>query len=246
MVRREEAELQDLGAVVAVALDRGIAAEALHLRQVDLTALSDEPHFEGVGLLRLNAAPEAARTRRPNRDRIAHVPLELEFRIDFAKHGEHPRQHRTIPTQLATEREALLREVPLLAVLLPRHLRLDAAGLVVEPTQEESDRLLEEALERRRVDLVQLVNDEYDLLPAGRGRDFDAVAVARKAFEPRRIRERLQAEFRLQQVLFERPTRQAEDELHVRFVARHRVEEPAVRLLRRGDLDDAAIVPVGI
>ena len=76
------------------------------------------------------------------------------------------RQKRAVPLRPSAGREALLAEVPLLAVLLPRHLRFEpppssaAAARGTTPTA-----CFEELAERRRVDLRLLVDDDDDLLP---------------------------------------------------------------------------------
>src|SRR4051812_34458359 len=51
-------ELQQLNAVVAVALDRHLAAELLELGGLGLAGASDEPHLHRVAVLRPDARPE--------------------------------------------------------------------------------------------------------------------------------------------------------------------------------------------
>ena len=136
--------------------------------------------------------------------------------------------------------------MPRFAVFLPRHVVFDTTLRLLLQACERRDRRLEKLQKRCGFDLRHLVNDDHNLLHSRRRGDFDAVAVSRKTFEARRVAERFQVQFRAQNVFLERAPTDAEHELQVRLVARHCVEEPAVRFLRGRDFDDAAVVPVRI
>ena len=148
--------------------------------------------------------------------------LNSSVGVDVAEEVEQPRQQRAIPLRALPGREALLAEVPLL-----RRPSSTACGLRCRRQWSAAwplndfHRPLRNSRNAGRVDLRLLVNDDDDLLsrPA-QFADLDAVAVARVAFEPRRVAERLEAELRCELILLERPARQAEHELEVRLVAR--------------------------
>ena len=77
--------------------------------------------------------------------------------------------------------------MPLLAVLLPGHVPLDAARRGRSPAADDLDGPGEELAEGRGVDLGLLVGDDDDVLHPGAVRHLDAVAVARVAFQARRV-----------------------------------------------------------
>ena len=81
------------------------------------------------------------------------------------------------------------------------------AVVAVRPWNDSTARV-EELAERRRVDLGLLVDDDRRRTARpGQFADLDAVAVARVALQARRVAERLEAEFRCELILLERPAR---------------------------------------
>src|SRR5262245_35425985 len=85
MVGSDHPQFQNLDSVRAVTFNHHIATKVLELRSFRLTGARDEPHFQCVAFLRLQPTPEPRRVRRANGHRVAHVPLELKGRADFAK-----------------------------------------------------------------------------------------------------------------------------------------------------------------
>ena len=76
--------------------------------------------------------PGARHLRHAHADHRPIVPADLELRLHLAQQFEQARQDRPVPLQLAARREALLAQVPALAVDLPRH---HVFGLRVHPLE---------------------------------------------------------------------------------------------------------------
>src|SRR5439155_12228460 len=138
-VAGHEPDLEDFDPVSPVALDRGRAADSFEAAQVGLPATADEPDLQRVGLLGLDPAPETRAAPRTDSDRVAHVPLELQTRVGLAEQGDQPRQQTAVPLRRPARREPLVAEVPLLAVLLPGHVPLDAARRGRSPAADDLD-----------------------------------------------------------------------------------------------------------
>src|SRR5262249_46790635 len=98
----------------------------------------------------------------------------------------------------------------------------------------------------RRVDLAEAMDLHGDRRPRPLvWREPDAMLVA-VHLQARRLVQRADAEPLDQLLLLERILADAEDEAAQALLRRHRVQEPALALLGRGDLDDGSLAPVGL
>src|SRR2546430_14851583 len=99
----------------------GMVAERFDATEVELALLADEAAIEAVRVLGAPLGPAARDAREAQRDRRSPLPIDLHARLDASHQFQEARQQRPVPIHLAPRREALLAQVPALAVYLPRH-----------------------------------------------------------------------------------------------------------------------------
>src|SRR5262249_32776211 len=143
---------------------RGLA-DVLDLAEIELTLFAEETTQQRLVVLGPALRPAASDARHLERDGVAVVPLDLQLRLHLTHQGEQPGQQGTVPVEFPARREALLAEVPALAVSLPRHhvFRLGPQPRLL--FVEGGICLPKERAEGWRVDLAELVDLHDDGLP---------------------------------------------------------------------------------
>src|SRR5262249_15004196 len=139
---------------LAVGLQRRLLAEALDLAQVELSLLAEEAAIEPAGVLGAKLTPGARDAGDAERNGQPIIPANFDLRLNRAPQLQHRRQQAAIPLQLAARWEALLPEVPTLAVDLPRHHVFRLGLHALEVSVERVGGLFEEGPEHGRVDLA--------------------------------------------------------------------------------------------
>src|SRR6266436_1239375 len=135
--------------------------------------------------------------------------------------------------------------MPLLPQRLPRRNVFGADGSFLDELRKTDDRVFQKRPEFGRVDFLQRMHADFHLLPR---------PAQRLHFHPRLIAinrqvgqlvQRLELDSLLKLVALERAAIDTELELQQPGLAGDRMKEPAVRLSRRTNYDDASLAPVG-
>src|SRR5262249_43068296 len=148
------------------------------------------------------------------------------------------------PINALADRESFVTQVPAFAIQLPRHYVLGSGHEPFDVRLKRLNCFGQKLPKFRRIDFAEAVHKNADCLPgAPQVIDLDSVLVA-VGLNSGSLIKGPDAESLYQPLLLERVPADAEDQADAPFHARHRVQEPAVALVRCSDLDDAAMVPV--
>src|SRR5262249_15078172 len=118
-------------------------------------------------------------------------------------------------------------------------------GHALEADLERLGRLVEELPEGRRVDLTEAMGEHGHLLPRALAIGHADTLLLTVGLDAGRVVEGWNRQATDQIGLLERVLADAKDQTHDPLHAGHAVEEVPLALVGGGDLDDAAVVPVG-
>src|SRR5262249_19872156 len=196
---------------------------------VELAFLAEETAVEAVIVFGAPDGPRAVNARYFELDGIADVPVNLHLRLDITHDFQQSCQERPAPVHLAARLEALVAQVPALAVDLPRHDVFRFGLHALEVRLVGRNRLGQELAKCRRVDLAEPMHQDGYFLPRAFAiGDLDAVAVA-VDLDPWRVIKRWNGKPASQFFLLEGVAADAEHEPQQPFLACHGVEKPGPR-----------------